>query len=80
MGLGEELISATLRCRHLDVPVTAHSLYTSRREQALLRCNLTWFRSILEEKMSYALLFTEGINQLYDDNKKCAGGCPLVIW
>lgn len=80
MALGEEFISATLRCRHLDVSVTPHSLYTSRREQALLGCNLTWFRSILEEKMSYALLFTEGINQFYDDTKKCAGGCPFLIW
>ena len=73
MTLGEEFISATLRCRHPDVSATPHSLYTSRREQALLGCNLTWFRSILEEKMSYALPFAEWINQFYNDDIKSVG-------
>lgn len=65
--------------------MTPHLLYTSRREWALLGCALTCFRSVLGERMSYALLFTEWFNQFYNDNKKSVGNkhrrrCPFLIW
>lgn len=60
------------------------SLQTSSREQALLGCDLTWSRSTLEEKMSYALFFTEWINQFYNDDKESVGDqhrcrCPFLV-
>lgn len=52
---------------------TPHLLYTSRREWALLGCDLICFKSILDEKMNYALLFMECIDHFYKDDKKSVG-------
>lgn len=50
--------------------MTPHVLYTNKREWAPVGCDLTWFKSIVGQKVSYALLFTQWINHFSDDDKR----------